>query len=181
MATHFDSIEQAICGALQSLSGARGWTDAKWTTKVKSSLAKLGKDRGYGVYASSISMKLRKGGEFLYDVIWLKQDKGYLLRVPLVAESEWSVAKGAASDDFQKLLMARADHRLMVLSAKRGHPAAEIIDPLIKEIERCESRERGDRYLFASWLEPSKEFAFRLHVVNRGARGTVRRRGSKPR
>jgi hypothetical protein len=126
-------------------------------------------------------MKLRKGGEFLYDVIWLKQDNGYLKRVPLVAESEWSMAENASSNDFQKLLVARADHRLMVLSAKRGRPADEAIEPLIDEIERCELRERGDRYLFGCWLELDKKFDFLPYVVSEGLKSRTLKKPSKRR
>ena len=125
--------------------------------------ARIGNRCNYAVYVSSIPEA--KGGEWLFDITWIEQNrKGYLLSIPLVLESEWG-QPADASDDFQKLLIARADRRVMIHAAKRGTSPEQAIDDLIEEIRQSKLPQFGERYLFACWKEPEKEFVFKLHVV----------------
>ena len=113
------------------------------------------------MYASSTPKTA--GGEWLFDMTWIEQSEGYLLSLPLVLESEWSPE--GSSEDFQKILVARADHRVMVLTCNPSRPPQDAIDVLIQEVDQCKLSQYGDRYLFACWEEPAKEFSFMLHVV----------------
>ena len=86
-----------------------------WTKEIKTRLCKIGNDLGYYTCASQVDRKCVNQGEWLFDVAWLDwetKDKN-LKSVPLVAESEWGDLDHIR-DDFQKLLVARADIRLMV-------------------------------------------------------------------
>ena len=104
-------------------------------------------------------------GEWLYDLTFLEYDDGYeyLKRIPLVAESEWKDPY-EIEDDFQKLLAARADVRLMVFNgnwyrtdeprSSEGKTSIESdgLKRLIKYITECEHTQAGDTYLFAARL-----------------------------
>lgn len=135
-------------------------TDAAWTHALKNSLALLGESLGFVPYASQC--EAAHDGEWLYDLVWIEEDE-WLRRIPLVVESEWK--PDGIWDDFEKLLVARADHRLMVLWATTEDGAEETIDELIEGIDACEMTERGDRYLFACWVDELDQFVSVLYVA----------------
>ena len=111
-----DLIEAEIVEVLREAeerASKEEWSDSTWTREIKSSIARIGNRCNYAVYASSIPEA--KGGEWLFDMTWIEQNrKGGLLSIPLVLESEWGRSADAI-DDFQKLLIARADRRVMAL------------------------------------------------------------------
>jgi len=127
---------------------------------VKRALTGLGRARGYKVRTS---VPEADEGGWLFDLTWRKEKRGWLQSIPLALESEWN--HRGASYDFQKLIIARADRRVMILSAKPKTPAAPAIQALIQVVERCALTRDGDRYLFACWIEPEKKFEFRLYVA----------------
>ena len=161
-----DLIEAEIVEVLREAeerASKEEWSDSTWTREIKSSIARIGNRCNYAVYASSIPEA--KGGEWLFDMTWIEQNrKGGLLSIPLVLESEWGRSADAV-DDFQKLLIARADRRVMIHAAKRGTSPEQAIDALIEKIRQSKLPQFGERYLFACWKEPEKEFVFKLHVV----------------
>ncbi len=87
------------------------WSDRVWTKGLVSRLGELGKEQKYSIFRSG------QGG-WLYDLVWQKRTDGRLTGLPLVLESEWRANDKAIDYDFQKLLVARADHRVMIC---QGH------------------------------------------------------------
>ena len=69
------------------------------------------------------------GGEWLYDFTCLEykhnDDGGWLKGIPVVAECEWG-NKDCIGDDFQKLLLARADVRVMIFNGNYYKEGASI-------------------------------------------------------
>ena len=159
-----DPIESKLTSVLKDLQreGPAGqWNQKKWTQELKSRLAELGSELGYAVYTSSTPRAT--GGEWLFDVTWIEASEGYLLGLPLVLECEWS--PDGASHDFQKLLIARAERRVMILASKSDQGPQGAIEALIEEVDHCKLSTYGDRYLFACWHEPEEQFTFRLHIA----------------
>ena len=79
----------------------------------------------------------RDYGEWLYDVTWLKYERQRdglewpataLIEAPLVAECEWGRGKNLEYivEDFEKLLLARADVRLMIFDGNHKPGSKEI-------------------------------------------------------
>ncbi len=68
-----DAVEIDICEALDNLvddSQSAEWSNSKWTSELKSAIAHIGQVRKYFVYAHSAENV--DGGEWLFDLCWLK-------------------------------------------------------------------------------------------------------------
>jgi len=66
-----------------------------------------------------------------------------------------------------KLLLASADHRLMVFGASNKLSAEKGIRELIHELGHCALTRYGDRYLFAGLVENDGSCLFQLHKARR--------------
>ena len=143
----------------------------KRTEEVRNRICKAGDKQGYFAYGSG-----HRGpegycrGEWLYDIIWLDYHDNDLLRdVKLVLECEWSQDKykselgrtrSEIKDDFEKLLLARADLRCMIFKDESKQEAKAKIGELIDEVESFSKSEVKDNYLFCAWLEGEDRFLF---------------------
>ena len=140
--------------------GANLRTDGQWNRAVKTALCRVGKDLGYSVWANRVDIK-PNGGEYLYDVSWLKYEDNLLKSWPMVAESE---AKniGEIKDDFEKLLIARDAVRVMVFKGKWHKNGAEAIaGEICKWIRAYEGSQEGDTYLLIGSEEDKDNWWFR--------------------
>ena len=110
-------------------------------------------------------------GEWMYDVVWadLIEDESLdeLLRsIPLVAECEWG-NKQQVWDDFQKLLISCAEVRVLIFQCSSRDHASSLVEELKRQIQCFDSRQEGERYLFASYVEEEnppfsvEEYVFR--------------------
>ena len=140
-----------------------------WTKEIKTRLCRIGKEKlGYYTCASQVDKKFVDHGEWLFDVAWLdweKKDKK-LKSVPLVVESEWGDLDHIR-DDFQKLLVARADIRLMVCDAgwvgKGDGRAKETAKQLRAWINAFKGNQPGDTYLLVAWKRDANSKRWRSH------------------
>ena len=136
----------------------------------------MGKKHEFGVCAAGVNDKAH-WGEWLYDLCWLQymnyyptsagyKPRDYLLRVPLVMESEWG-DKHDISNDFEKILMARAELRVMIFE-DGNHRVDDITTHLRTYIRRFRPRRVADRYLFCGYINARNKFQFAL-VDGKGA------------
>ncbi len=141
------------------------------TTIVKKALCESCKaiDSNYYVYTSGLRQPSADGGEWLFDVTCLSYYyDDFLKHVPLVAESEWGT-ENDIYDDFQKLLLARADVRVIIFDGARSPGYRRIFSILAKYIARHEGSRDGDTYLLVAWT-PDK-FMFHRIDAFRSQRG----------
>lgn len=126
------------------------WNRA-WTRAVKTELCSIGRKFGYKVYASPMKTVKSDGGEWLYDVTWLEYEKsgdGELTDAPLVAECEWDPQ--GIEDDFEKLLLARAGVRVMIVDVGNRHDNSEkIANRFAKKIRKFNGSRDEDAWLLA--------------------------------
>ncbi len=144
----------------------------EWTRAVKTTLCVLGKSKSYSVYANGVGIGV-EGGEWLFDVCWLHYAKegGWLSDVVLVAECEWGT-DDEIDDDFQKLMVARADLRVIVFGDKNDCTEGTL-KILVEELETFAKSNGGkggasDLYLAAAY--ESNEHGFRFFKLT--GRGT---------
>jgi len=62
--------------------------------------------------------------------------------------------------DFRKLLLARADLRLMVFDGQTPANCQDLIELMRREIQDFKKTISGDRYLFAYWPTKSNSAGF---------------------
>lgn len=103
-----------------------------------------------------------KGNGF-FDMVWYEEDEDKRLdRLPLAMESEWSKNYGEIKYDFEKLLVARAECKLMICQC---HPDdTELLISLLQEAVSAFKAAKGDRYLIAV-LDSSTEEAFQYFSI----------------
>jgi hypothetical protein len=165
----YDKIEKQIKTILEAMSNktaASKWSNSEWTGQIKDLICKLGENEGCHVCASGTKKKER-WGEWLYDVTWFKNDKKdkFIAYFPLVLECEWGDEKEVIYD-FQKLLLARSRHRVIIFGEERKKSnAQEIIEKLKEEVRRFTASQSGDRYFFAGWDYNTDKFEFDLLVL----------------
>ena len=127
-----ESVREALIKVNSRLSG-KGENDKVWTTDIKTELCEEGKELGYRVAASGVDSA--KDKEWLFDVVWMTLDWEpfrQLKRIHLVVESEWG-NDGDIADDFEKLLVARSDVRLMVFEKRNKSKVEEGFNRLERE------------------------------------------------
>ena len=127
---------------------AGGWDTRTWTHQVKARLVLLGRKGGYQTCTNGIVQGAQWDKEWLYDLVWVHASDDFVVQdVFLVAEIEWKGTR-AIQQDFQKLLLARADCRVMIFD-----DTADLRDQLIEQARTFGKSRPGDRYLFASYRD----------------------------
>ncbi len=140
---------------------APAWSNPDWTRAVKAAVGSAAEKGGHS-WLSSDSV-----GAWLWDGTAHTRQDGNLLNIPLMLESEWG-DWDAILYDFEKLLAARAAHRVMVCSASSQSRAEETLSRLTSIVQGFQASQGGDRYLLACWYGPAGtagEFIFRSLVV----------------
>jgi hypothetical protein len=137
-----DPLELAVRATLVRLCAhpqAPSWTGRDWTREVLTGIGAVAQGANY-VWLTN----------WLWDgVAVMRSNSGQLIDIPLVLESEFG-GWGAICFDFEKLLAARASHRLMVCSAYT-QPGALTYIARLQAINAFQSGRSGDRYLLACW------------------------------
>lgn len=149
----FEPIEMKIKKILEEVAHEEEvWTTTEFTKQIKSRLCQLGKEYKYFVCASGCDSK--DEGEWLYDLTWLDYEGGKdLLDVPLVMECEWLASEDDINADFQKLLLARSSHRVMIFMQRTEKQVSDKIDRFKEQIKKFTGTCADDRYLFAGYYD----------------------------
>jgi hypothetical protein len=151
-----------------------------WSGLVKTAFIQLAEKQGYKVCtALSEEAKLTltdderkcvEWGEWLYDLVWYAYEKDdetgveHTTSVPLVMECEWNISLKDIATDFDKLLVANADLRVMVCGwYDPGEPDA-IITYCERAVQSFEQGRYGDQFLICI-LPEADEGKPRFHTI----------------
>ncbi len=138
-------------------------SDKLWTRCLLTKIGRVGQQKGYFVYADvrEDGRPVFDDGEWLFDLCWLdySDDKKWLIGAPLVLECEWGSRKNI-TDDFQKLLLARADLRVMVFSGRSNSETVETTECLKTFIKKLADTSSDDHYLLCGWSREDRRFHF---------------------
>lgn len=162
-----DKIEKEIQSHLKIICRTalkKSLSDKEWTAEILLKIGNLGKSKGYNICASSTSAGFEP--EWLFDLTWYKyNDDLNQLKIPLILESEWNKSFTEIKHDFEKLLIARADHRIMIFQGK-GDSINETISKLIEGVKSFSYSQVGDRYLFVAYNIEIKKFEFQQYTYS---------------
>ena len=165
-------IIRAVKKGLDNLQIA---TDGEWTMAVKTELCRIGRSFGYKVYANPkfVAESERDGGEWLYDVTWLQYETGggELIKAPLVAECEWK-PKQEIENDFEKLLLARAGVRVMIVDAGDKPDSERIANRLAEKVKAFKRPRAEDAWLLVAWETNGDGWRFRYFTIGSGPSAT---------
>ena len=138
-------------------------SDKEWTRCVLTNIGRVGQQEGYFVYAGvrKDGRPVFNDGEWLFDLCWLdySDDNKWLIGAPLVLECEWGSRKNI-TDDFQKLLLARADLRVMVFSGRSNSETVETTECLKTFTKKLAETCSDDHYLLCGWSGEDRRFHF---------------------
>ena len=161
-----DDIERKVVAALFDLDQyAERWSDRRCTREVKNAVGAVGERLGFNVHAASCRYDDIR--EWLYDLCWCRQDDYRLvLDMPLALECEWNPTLVEILDDFQKLLVSRASHRIFLCSQPTSEDWADCVEHLTEQIRIYSGTRDGDRYLLGCWNESGWEFQQYVHPLS---------------
>ena len=99
--------------------------------------------------------------EWLFDMTWGKGDKSsknYFCEMPFIMECEWNKDRGEIFRDFEKLLIAKAPHKLFIYEQDDDPKVDEVAKDLYANIVTFKMKMPEERYLLAGWSGESKRF-----------------------
>jgi len=165
----YDALEKQLIAALEPVPGMAidgPWPGRAWTREIRARLGLLGQQRGYQVYADGC---LGAEPQWLYlvvwAVVWAEGRGGHLRQMQLAAEYEWNLNLQEIAEDFDKLLQARARHRLMIFEQRNAADVAMVLRALKARVRAFRGTLPGDRFLFAAYDFGGACFQFDLHVA----------------
>ena len=175
-------IMRAVRDGLNSLEidDPKGY--AEWTKAVKTKLCQIGREFGckVGAKKNEVEEAYRDFGEWLYDVTWLEYERERdglkwptpaLIEAPLVAECEWGRGNnlGYIAEDFEKLLLARADVHLMIFDGNHEPGSKKIANQLAERVREFKGSRAEDVWLLAAWEGTNAAWSFRYFTIEMNA------------
>ena len=110
--TNWNEIAKQIEIAISelALSASRPHGLPEWTEAIKDTARKIGIREHYEVAPDP----QKYNQQWLYDLVWYKESEIGTTSVPLVLESEWSMDFYQVRIDFEKLLVAKSQLKIMI-------------------------------------------------------------------
>ncbi|WP_431025633.1 hypothetical protein [Halomonas sp. H5] len=136
------------------------WSSPEKNRDIKAALAAEGQRLGFQVLPAD------NRGEWLYDLVWRRLDANRnLLGMPLAVEIEVSDSSlWGIRYDFNKLLQAQADHKLMVFQVQTKSEVEAAFERLEESI-KVYPHTAPCRYLLCGWSTQQNAFSFRAREV----------------
>ena len=142
---------QALNSVGMDLNGL-GVAPPIWTRVIQSRLCRAGQALKYYVCTSGVAQANR--GEWLFDQVWMNWTHNtprQLERISLAVECEWDRKWDEIFYDFEKLLVARADVRLMIFQATDAQSVHVLFDLLRHKTHGLTQHQSDDYYMLAGY------------------------------
>jgi hypothetical protein len=165
-----DDLENGIiteANRIAEQGAGENWSsEREWTTRLVLGLSELGHSQGF--YVCGRGCRAFGQGEWLYDLLWLKlqnEKTGDIVDVPMILESEWSPRPVNIEEDFYKLLIGRAQHRVMIFQQSSAQALDKLTERFRQIIRTFSGTRDGDRYLFLGFNGADKKFTAESYVA----------------
>jgi len=138
----------------------------KLVAEILQSMAEDGK-----FYLHPYKHKEIKRKQLLCDFVWLarESDSQTLSRVILAAESEWSRNKPAVLYDFKKLLLVKADRKLLFFRSAKTSKITHgdnIRAEIVEALEGFKQKTMGETYFIVEMNNRSRKFRLDYWITN---------------
>lgn len=158
LATRVFEVLTTAAGELARKSAA----DPVWTLRIKQALVAAAEEEPVKLYRCASDCADADWGEWQFDLCWLAragEGRGAdpLRRIVLAVESEWG-DWGDVEDDFEKLMAARADLRLMIFQEASEVRCEALARRLADLVRAFEQGHPSDRYLLAAYDNSADTF-----------------------
>jgi hypothetical protein len=163
-----DEIEMEIVGVAKTiperaLAERWGTTTKSWSEALLAALCDLGHERHLFICSNYRKPHHEGHGQWMFDLAWLKNGVHGITDAVLILESELSATSDQHIDhDFQKLLLGRAAHRVMVFYCL---DVVSQFKRLIEQIREFGRTQPGDRYLLLGFEKGPDQLKYRVFVA----------------
>ena len=159
-------VWQSLNRVNERLAG-RGQGARVWTHNIMSELCNAGQALGYDVCTTGGVTQANSPG-WLFDQVWLDwiPTPRQLKRISLVVECEWGMTCEEIFYDFEKLLVARADVRLMIFQARNAERVNELFDGMEEEARDFYQSQPGDYYMLVGYDNAESVFLRRQFSIS---------------
>jgi hypothetical protein len=134
--------------------------DESWTSRVKERLCNLGHRNGFEVRTEGCSEA--DTGEWLFDLVWLEKhtDTERFTSMPLAMELAWGAHEKEIVTHFEKLLVAKAGHKVIVFQRSSPDRVHNVMTILMGRIKNFRPLSPDERYLFAGYSYEEQVFVY---------------------
>lgn len=133
-------------------------SSTRWTMHLFGQLREVGILQGFEVRPHQGT---QRASGWLYDLVWLRRNADdSLAEAFLVAESEWDPVKAKIIEDFEKLLLARAEVRIMIFNRRKHSQVLDMFSDMDHRIRAFSVMQPGDHYFLAGLAWDSGMFEF---------------------
>lgn len=153
--------------------------NGEWTHEILKSLYKLARSGSVGeeIYACPTFDEIWTDGEWLYDMIWYRNTDGFvedaqlglhrsLKDVVMVLESEWSHSAWEIQYDFEKLLVAKAPLKVVIIDDVDKQIVERVIVDGVKTFQGGYAAD--EVYLIAQYSNAKRNFEFTVFEPQKG-------------
>lgn len=134
--------------------------DAIWAGRIKERICALGHRTGFGVRTEGCSEA--DAGAWLFDLVWLEMhaDVERFTSMPLAMQLEWGRHLREIITGFEKLLVARAGHKVMVFQRSSPDEVHNVMTVLLDRIRNFRPLSPDERYLLAGYSYEQQVFVY---------------------
>ena len=163
-----DQLETEIATILEDVmvadEQASGISAREWTRRIKEGLCNLGKqkEKGYDYGVSAAGCVGADTGEWLFDLVWATVQDNQFSEMPLVMECEWKPHLDDIAWDFEKLLVAKAHHKLMVFQQSVESDVRVVMEKLKAMRSSFKTSFPGERYFLAGYAFDEHKFFYEV-------------------
>jgi hypothetical protein len=135
--------------------------DLPWTELIYGKFVAIGKKHKFRV---ALSKRPADQAEWLFDVLWGQWTENTpMTRIGLIAECEWSPDRNKIRRDFDKLTVARSDHRVMIFKQSTRSDVKDMFSDLESRARAFEQVQPGDRFMLCGFETESSPARFHYH------------------
>jgi hypothetical protein len=134
--------------------------DAEWTGRILERICDLGRGNGFGVCPGNCGETDSR--EWMFDLVWLDKRTGTerFVGMPLAMQIEWDRHLKEIELHFEKLLVAKAGHKVMVFQRSSPAEARNVMTVLVDRIKSYNPLSHDERYLLVGYAYEQQLFVY---------------------